>query len=364
MSAVEIVRTIEQLSALSDGWRALAPWSGSPLVDYDWFLSCAEVFHRDGTLRVVVVRSAGGIDAIAPLAVDMTPSGPHLTIPGASRLHEPGGWLFTSDAALVTLADAVTRLRMPLLLHRIPAGSPLCDALPKLNRHRALTVVREAAPSFAVAVGRSWDEYYDRLSSRITRNLPRVRRKAERALGPMKLQQVAPSPGHVDALLDTLVKIEGSGWKGRRGSSLAGRPELHEFFRRYCRRAAAAGTLRVATLHFGSDIGAMELAVESRNRWWQLKIGYNDGLAAYYPGLHLTEAAIRSAFERGLDAYEFLGSAEAWEEAWRPETREYRTVVAYPLSLGGVVGACRDIAGVLLRRSTRSVRTPVHEVRA
>ena len=59
----------------------------------------------------------------------------------------------------------------------------------------------------------------------------------------------------------------------------------------------------------------MELAIEACGRHWQLKIGYVDELAAYYPGLQLTEGSIRAAFAAGLDAYEFLGSAASWEAA-------------------------------------------------
>jgi hypothetical protein len=56
----------------------------------------------------------------------------------------------------------------------------------------------------------------------------------------------------------------------------------------------------VTTLSFGSNVAAVELSVEAYRRMWQLKIGSNDALAKFYPGLHLTEASIRSAFERGF----------------------------------------------------------------
>ena len=164
------------------------------------------------------------------------------------------------------------------------------------------------------------------------------------------MDQHDPVPGEVDALLELVMQIEGSGWKGRQRSALSARTDLREFFRRYCHRAAAKRQLRVSTLSFGSQLAAVELSVEAYARLWQLKIGYHDGLAAYYPGLHLTEFSIRSAFERGLEAYEFLGSAASWEERWRPETRTFHTIAVYPTTAPGLLGACQDITGALWRR--------------
>ena len=140
------------------------------------------------------------------------------------------------------------------------------------------------------------------------------------------------------------------------GSSLERRTDLRDFFRAYCRRAAGRGRLRVTLLRLGGTLGAMELATEAYGRLWQLKIGYHDQLAAYYPGLHLVEASIRAAFEQGLESYEFLGSAESWEERWRPEPRTYQLLAVYPFSVSGMIGAGRDLAGVVWRRTHPAAR--------
>ncbi len=240
-----------------------------------------------------------------------------------------------------------------MILQRIPAGSTLCNVLATFPRHRALTVVRSTAASLAVPTRGTWDDYYASLSSQITSNLPRVRKKAEKALGPMTVERLDPKPSEVDELLESVVAVEASGWKGRRGSALASRADLRGFFRCYCHRAAEKGRLRVSRLSFGSHVAAVELSLEAYARMWQLKIGYQHQLASFYPGLHLTESSIRSTFERGLDAYEFLGSATAWEENWRPEMRRYQTLAVYPVTAGGLVGACRDLVSALWRHAHR-----------
>jgi CelD/BcsL family acetyltransferase involved in cellulose biosynthesis len=351
MSDVDVIRSLDQLRSLREAWDALAAAGGSPLLEYDWFLSCAETFHREADLRVVVIRSRGSLAAVAPLACELEGFGRRLVLLGATVLHEPGGWLFASDDALSALIGQVAALNHPLVLQRIAAASPLCRMLPDLSRPRAIAFVRETAPSLGVATSGAWDDYHRGLSSRITSNLPRLRRRAAREIGPMTVTERYPAPGDVDALLNGFAAIERSGWKGRKGSSLAQRPDLSGFFRRYCRRAAERGRLRVMTLTFGADTAAMELSIEAYERIWQLKIGFNDAFARYYPGLQLTEASIRAAFDRRLQSYEFLGVAEPWEARWRPDQRACRLLLSYPRTARGMVYACRDLAGAVVRRA-------------
>lgn len=364
MSSIEIVRSTRELAALGDEWNVLAAAFGSPLMEHEWMLSSAEAFHGDGQLRVAIVRAGSRIEAIAPIGFERTEFGWRLTNLGASHLHEPTGWLFRSSSALAQLIDGVLHLRHPLVLQRIADDSLLCQMLHEQTAWRAVTMIRRSAPSLAVSTRGSWEDYYRGLSSRITSNLPRLRRKAERTLGAMNVATCTPDASQVDGLLDRLIAIEGSGWKGRRGSSLECRPRLLDFFRRYCRRIATRKMLHVTTLSFGSTAAAMELSVEGGRRMWQLKIGYQESLAPYYPGLHLTKWSIESTFSRGLDAYEFLGAAESWEQRWQPEERQYRLAVVYPLSVNGMVGACRDVAGSVWRRAQRTVGQKIASQRA
>lgn len=282
---------------------------------------------------------------------------------GVSRLYEPCGWLFSADDVLAELVDRSIGLKQPMVLQRIPAGSAVVARLRAVPRYRALTIARATAPALGVVTTGSWDEYYASLSSQVTANLPRVRRKAEVMLGPLTYVQQDPAPAEVDALLETLVAVEGSGWKGRQGTSLGSRPELGDFFRRYCHRAAAKRRLRVSTLSFGSQIAAVELSIEAYARLWQLKIGYDESVASYYPGLQLTVASIRAAFDRGLDSYEFLGSAAAWEERLRPETRRYQTLGVYPVTAPGLAGVCREAAHAGWRHARRAGAGVVARVR-
>lgn len=349
---VTVIRNLEGLQTLADEWRRLAASAASPLLDYEWCVSGAEALHAEADLRVVTVHDGGGLVAAAPLAIDRTAHSPHLVLIGATALYEPGGWLWQSATALQALIDGVRDLGQPLLLHRIDAGGALAEAIAALHPARAVVRRRETAPSLAVDTRGDWETYYAGLSSTITSNLPRVRRKAERVHGAMVIDQLQPAPADVPALLDAFMAVERSGWKGEKGSAMADRPEMRQFFTSYCQRIAARGQLRCAQLRLGAQVAAMEISVEAYQRAWQLKIGYHADVAAYYPGLHLTQSSVQRAFAAGLEAYEFLGVAESWEERWQPVTRRYETMLAYPLTMSGLFGAGRDLLGIAWQRAT------------
>jgi CelD/BcsL family acetyltransferase involved in cellulose biosynthesis len=355
---LETIQSIRQLESLRDEWDAVASGFGSPLLDHGWIASCVTAFTAEPDLRIVTVRRQGALVAAAPLGLEATAGGRRLTHLGASVLHEPGSWIFADEEALRELTDRVFRLGYPILLQRVPSGSPLCRLLPEATRGRAASVVRPTPSSLAVRTDANWDTYRSTLSSRITENLARLRRQAAKAYGAVEYSLVEIAPREVESFLDAFVEVEGSGWKGRRGSALKCRPALRRFFAAYCGRAAAAGRLRISLLRFGSNTVATELLVESHRRLWQLKTGFREEFARYYPGLQLTHESVKAAFARHLEYYEFLGAAEPWEEAWRPVERPYSLLGLYPFNARGVITACRDVGGAAWRRAmgTRHTR--------
>ena len=337
------------LESLREAWQHLATTRRSPLVGYDWFVSCVEAFGLEPAMCLVVTTSHGAITGIAPLVRLRG----RLVAIGSARLFEPTDWLAVSEPALADLVDRVTGLGEPLVLERVPANSPTVAALAALPGRRALTASRRAAPSLAVPTSGSWSEYHAGLTSHIRINLARLQRKAEREFGPVSFRVAAPGPADVAGHLETFVAVEGSGWKHQRGSALCDRADLRDFFLRYCRRRAAAGALRVHTMTIGDRVAAVELADIAYDRHWQLKIGYADGVSRFYPGLQLTQASLRLAFDERREAYEFLGSAESWEWQWRPVERTYSTLVAYPTTIRGLGAGRADALRMAVRRMRR-----------
>ena len=356
--SIDVIRSIARLEALAPEWDRLADGLGRPLLRHDWFASCIGTLHDPCDLTVVIVRDGGRVIGIAPLVHAGEGASARLELIGVSYLNEPSGLIYESAEARERLLAAVLALGTPLSLHRLETGSETAAALRAAVGRRGLVVVRETRPSLAVPMRGPWADYERGLSSRITGNLPRLRKRAAR-LGPVRVDVHSPSDADVGSLFATVVAVEGSGWKGERGSALRCRQGLGAFFEAYVRRAARRGELRIAILHFGDRVAAVEMAIEAHGRWWQLKIGYESGLGEYYPGLLLTYAMVRHAFERGLAAYEFLGSAAEWEERWQPERREFEMCVVYPATISGGRGLLADALAVGRQRWQRVARRAV-----
>jgi CelD/BcsL family acetyltransferase involved in cellulose biosynthesis len=348
-----VVRSPAEFAPVAADWDRLAGRFGRALLRHDWFLTCAETLHRAADLRVVLVHRDGRLVAAAPLVLARDGWVSRLQILGMSALYEPSGLLYEDEDALSGLASRVAALGYPIVLQRLDAGAPVSAAFRRALGRRGVTLVRPTSPSAAVVVRAPWPEFEATLSSQIRSALRRHRTRAGKSVGDVSTEVLAPAVADVDALLDVVVAVEGSGWKGRNGSALRCRPDLQAFFRAYARRAAAAGRLRVALLRFGGRVAAVELAVEDFNRWWQLKIGFDEALRPFYPGLQLTLETVRRAFHCQLDSFEFLGSVAPWEERWHPEARGYEACIAYPASLRGGAALADDVARVALRRFRR-----------
>lgn len=351
----EVIRSFSEYDALRVEWNELAERSERPLLSHEWFACCARAFHEDGDLRVVVARRGGRLVSAAPLVRVRALSGSRLELLGVSALYEPTGVLYADEEALAEVIGKTVRLGLPVLLGRVEADGPLRAVVSTQVHRRALSSDRITHPSFAVITRGSWETYALALSSHLVRSLRRSRKRAAERFGAVTTETLSPGGEEVGRLLDTVMQVEASGWKGRRGSAMLRKERIGRFFRLYIPLAADRGQLRVSVLRFGSRVAAVELALEAHRRWWQLKIGYDETLAKYSPGLMLTGDTLCYAFSRNLDAFEFLGSAEPWQERWHPVPRHYARILVYPVSWKGLWGFSVDVIDRAAKKLHRSL---------
>ena len=121
-----------------------------------------------------------------------------------------------------------------------------------------------------------------------------------------------------------------------------------------CRGRSERGLLRLVFLRINEEVAGMQIAIECDDRFWLLKIAYDEKFATCSPGTLLMLHSVKHAAVRGLKSYEFLGTAERWTRPWTESLRRCVALRAYPLSIGGIaVMTC--VAGadliVSIRRS-------------
>ncbi|HLH32332.1 MAG TPA: GNAT family N-acetyltransferase, partial [Terriglobia bacterium] len=85
-------------------------------------------------------------------------------------------------------------------------------------------------------------------------------------------------------------------------------------------------------------------AVRAADRFWLLKVGYDEKFARCSPGILLTVKTIQYAASIGLKSYEFLGKPEPWTTQWSDHNRECISLRLYPYTPSGMLGLAGNIA--------------------
>lgn len=347
-SVVRVLRTAAEVQACAASWERHVPAGDlGPLTRPAWFGAAAAALAPAGRLRVVVVEEDGAVVAAAPLVAG---AGGRLELLGGDALPEPGDLAARDATALGVLARGVVGLGRPIRLPRVPADSPTIAALRAAAGRGGWVPTRPADPWPTLSLHPGWAGPDGLLSARRAADLRRAARRAE-AAGGVDTVDHHPGPADVGPLLDLALAIEASGWKGRSRTALVHDPVRLPFFRAWATRAARDGSLRIAVLRIGGEPAAVQIAAESANRRWILKIGHGDEHARCSPGLLLLLHTVREAARRGLDGVELLGTVEPWTTAWTTEARATRLVRVYPGNAAGAGRLARDGSRAMARRA-------------
>jgi len=350
----DLIRRPEDLDGLVDAWGRLSASARFPMQDYSWVRACADAFHAQEDLHVLVVNDATGPVAIAPLVKPHR--GPaRLRMAGVAELSEPMDFVHASPAGLSALAEELARTRLPLDFQRIPAQSPTVAALERAFRGRAPLVRRPGNPYPRILLEPGWTNPEQRLSSSRRSLLRRMRRRAEQ-IGAVTWEAATPTRSTLTPLLEEAFRVEAASWKGRDGSALAMSPGKRKFYELYAASACDEGILRLCFLRIGGRNAAMQIAVEAKSGFWLLKIGYDEEFAACSPGSLLIEETVRYSAARGLASYEFLGSVEEWTRMWTEDRCECAVLRSYPAGIHGAFALMSDSARFAGARAGRLIR--------
>lgn len=324
-----VIQNAAELERRAAGWRALERCAVNPMQHFIWAQAFAQTYEQTTPLQVLTVGPAHAPRAIAPL-VRRWAGGPRLELLGVQELNEPQQLLFADEAALAELAEALTRQSCGLWFERLPAEGPVVAALRRAFDQRGL-VHHSAAPCYPrIPLDASWCEPESHFNAGRRSDFRRAERKAAEQ-GAVSFEILAPAPEQVAALLEEAYAVEAACWKGAEKSALACDEQRGAFFRRYARAAAERGILRLCFMRIDGRAVAMQLAVECHDRFWLFKIGYDEAFARCSPGTLLMLHTLRYAAERGLQAYEFLGSAQPWTKMWTETRQQCVSLRAYPL---------------------------------
>jgi CelD/BcsL family acetyltransferase involved in cellulose biosynthesis len=351
--ATEIIHDPLRFAALSGIWDELAWQMGTPLALHAWYMAALSAQHLQNLeLWVVVVWEGGRLAAAAPLMLDLSIA-PSRLVPIDAFAGEPDRLLYRNPAALAALARACAELGRPILLQRLVACDTDLAAFGAAARSGAMVMYNPLHQSAVVRLPASFDIFESDMSSSRRGYLRRKWRLAERERGKIEAEFILPEPRDLARQLARIEAVEGSGWKGRSGTSLSADRRMRLFVAQLATAFADEGLLVLAFLRIGERDAACRLILSDRSTWCGIKIGYDEEFARFSPGLLLMHETLREACRAGAEAYAFLGLRENWQGNWPHEVIQDFRLATYPFRPSGALALAddgRQLAARFVRR--------------
>ena len=352
---IEADARMAPFACLSAGaWESVATERRTPMQHHIWARARAETLSPGQSVEVAVVGDVTAPAALAPLARSAGfPS--RLRLLGAEELGEPVEVAYRDQSAIEALARVLAGASLPIGFGHYFVETPLIAALRTAYRGVGLVVTRPLAQRGApfIELNEGWCEPEGNFPPGRRSDFRRMQRNAEK-MGKVRVDIITPDSRDVAQLLEEALAVETRNWKGRARTAVALDGRLSKFYRRYAELAAHAGILRLCFLRIGAATAAMQIAVECEQRFWLLKIGYDEAFKRCAPGNLLLRETIRHAAERKLTHYEFLGKEAPWTELWTAAARDLVALRTYPFNAAGAAAAAFDgidLAAARLRKA-------------
>ncbi len=311
----------------------------TPMQSATWLRACFDTLYPEDAPRLLSVQ--GGFGPFAKKGTLV----PTLFLAGSEELAEPIAPPTEDIAAAQRLTDMILAERRPIRFGHTPADGPFAEVFAQRARTRGIVLSAPVPGSPYITLDESWTDPLARFSSRRRSDFRRMTKRAE-AMGEVRYENLRPAPQEVPALLAAAAEVEARSWKARYGTAIVQNQAQTSFLNRYGQLAAAKGQMRIAFLHIGDKIAAMQIAVEYGRAIWLLKIGYDEAFSKASPGMLLMLDCVRQAAVDGLERVEFLGKAASWTEFWCDAERPNMSLRYYPRNPVGLAALARDSAKV------------------
>lgn len=240
-----------------------------------------------------------------------------------------------AEAALGSLFDGIaTQFRGPkvLLMRHVRTDGPLWPVLKTALDHTGRRhVVLETYDRAGLDISNPSETTMRELTGKKSASSIRASRRKLGQLGAVKNQSATEGEALTEAL-ETFLKLEASGWKGRAGTALLTIGGGHaDFVRNAVRQLAASQRARIDTITLNAEPIAATLSIRGGTKvapsWMPWKTAFDERFMEYGPGaqtLHdVTEILLQDAAKNGtclmLDSLAVSDSVIAnrlWRHRW------------------------------------------------
>lgn len=332
-------------SAAIAQWDALAQWASSPNPFHEsWYLLPAlEAFDPQETVGLLRIEAGGILAGLMPLKREAryyrhrlpqwsnwTHANCFLGAPLVAHSLEKPVW-----RALLDWADAHAGKALFLHLAHLPLDgvlyAALRDVLAEQGRPAALVRSEERAMLQSLL---SPEAYLDAaLTGKKRKELRRQHRRFAEE-GDLRFERQGDANG-IEEWCEAFLRLEASGWKGRKGSAMASDARTARLFREALEGAAARGRLeRLALTLDGAPIAMLANFVTPPGSF-AFKTTYDEAYARFSPGVLLQRENLDLLTRPDIDWCDSCATPDhpMIDHVWR----ERRPIGRVSIAIGGAV---------------------------
>lgn len=363
-----MLRSVEALEPILDGWRALAELRGNAFITPEWFLAAIEHLEPGGEPVVVAVHGEDGVLlGVLPFVYERASRTLRFAGAGAGDRFHPAADLRDENLVAAAAAPALDRRGLGwrrLALDGVDVSADWWRTLTSALPSRSASVARPpAAYPYIPLAGRSWDQYLAGRSRQLRSQLGRKGR------GLAKQHQVVFRQtrvrDEVDADLSSLFALHAARWQSRgRASSMADR-SLPAFHSAFAAAALERGWLRLYVMEVDGAAAAAWYGWRLGDRWSYFQAGFDPAWSRQSVGFLLLAETIKDASEEQAAEYDLLLGDEPFKARFAEAERWGQTVVVvpavHPIRLAAAAGS---VARRLWRRLPSRLRERALSLRA
>lgn len=355
-------------ATITRDWRKLAGQAAEDNVFFDPDFAMPAIAAIGGAVRLAILRKPGGeLAALAPftqyrlgriapaIRVWSHPFGP-LGVPLVMA-----GEVGSSVEGLVAgLLDGGVSLVVPEVAMDGPVAAAIVDFAAR--KGRPLAVVNRYQRALLELPDSGAIDCRAGLSARRRKEYARQMRRLQEQ-GLVKIE-TAGDAEEVGRQFEEFLSLEAGGWKGRRGTSLATRPEIGAMARKIVASQSAKGGARINSIRLDGRPVAMLVSFLMGESAYSWKIAYDETYAGYSPGAQLMlEAGPILLSIPGIRRIDSCATANhpMVDHLW-PERREIGALVVGPVG-GGLLYEAGLAAMKGENRARHLVRRFLHRAR-
>jgi CelD/BcsL family acetyltransferase involved in cellulose biosynthesis len=335
--------TVELVEAIAEEWRQLCSDGpcNEPFFRPEWIAAAVRAFASQQRVLLITVRNGSRLRGVLPL---LEKKGRASRVAG-TRLRSASliprfEFVHDGDRDLANVIRAAWQhLRnLPgwdaIELVNVPEGGAAEHLLAVAREDGFPTCRHEYAMSPYIDLGeRPPGQDFSRfgLSSRFRYHLRQGWREMSKR-GSLRLRRTERADPDT---LQHFYRLEQSGWKGREGTAIACRPDLHHFYDAIVHYAEQFGYLSMYFLELDDHIIAAHLAFTYGGRYYPIKVAYDESFSEYGPGHLIIGRILEDCAKRGLSRFDCLGESTNAKAKWTSHVRRHTSCCIFRNTAAG-----------------------------